>query len=293
MTAQRALAFGALNIDIVYQVPHIILPGETITSSGRETHCGGKGLNQAVALARAGIPTFMAGSIGSDGQQLVEFLVDAGVDMSNVVVSSEPSGHALIQVDPNAANCIILHPGANRAITPQAVSQTLAGFGAGDFLIVQNETNLIDRIVAEGAERGMIVAYNPSPFDADALRVDLALVDYLFVNEVEAVGLADRSTAAEALEELVARFPHTSIVMTLGSQGAVYAHGPERCRVDATRVQAVDTTAAGDTFTGFFLASVMRGSSPQRALEIARDAAGLAVSRAGAATSIPTWDEVV
>lgn len=288
----KALCFGSLNTDVVYSVPHIIRPGETLSSLGRETYPGGKGLNQAVALSRAGLPTAMAGQVGSDGAELLRFLGDAGVDTSLVRTGQEPTGHALVQVDPTGANCIIVHGGANRTLSEAAILSALESFGEGDLLLVQNETNLVGLMVDEAARLGMTVAYNPSPFDQSALSVDIDLVDYLFVNEVEAESLTGTEDPDQALEALTARFPSTGVILTLGAAGAAFARGEERVRVSAAVVDVVDTTAAGDTFTGYFLAQTLRGGSPFDALSLAVRASGVAVGRQGAAVSIPRWEEV-
>ena len=235
----------------------------------------------------------MAGQGGPDGATLTSFLASVGVDTSLVMVGDTPTGHALIQVDVSGGNCIIVHPGANRQLTADAVASTLAQFGEGDLLLIQNETNLTSLMVSEASARGMVVAYNPSPVDADALSVDIDAVDYLFVNELEAAALSNVEASPDAaLDALMGRHPNTGVIMTLGADGAVYGRAGQRWQVDAARVDAVDTTGAGDTFTGFFLGAVTRGHNPWTALAIARDAASQAVQCRGAAVSIPTWAKV-
>lgn len=289
---RRALSFGSLNRDIVHGVPWIVREGETIHASSREVHVGGKGLNQAVALARAGVPTAMAGCIGPDGDELVAALRAYGVDTAAVRRLSEPSGYALIQVDPDGRNCIIVHGGANQALTPQYVDDVLASRAAGDLVVVQNETNLVDLIVARAYARGLAVAYNPSPVDGALVKVDLDQVSHLLVNEGEALALTGETDPEMALQMLAHRHPRTDIVMTQGERGVTRALGEQREVVPAVAATVVDTTGAGDTFTGYYLGSLLAGLTTTAALRRATKAAAIAVTRPGAARSIPAAAEV-
>lgn len=288
----KAVSFGSLNIDITHRVPHIVRPGETLTSTERSTNPGGKGLNQAVAMARAGLATAMAGRVGPDGHSLLDFLAGVGIDVSDVTVAGEPSGYAMIQVDDQGANCILVHPGSNRLLTPNQISRTLARYGDDDLLLAQNETNHVDLIIATAQARGMSVAWNPSPIDANLAGVDMELVDFLFVNEIEAAALTGLGDPQAALDELTGRHPNLQVIMTMGDKGASFGQGASRHFCAASAVPVVDTTGAGDTMTGFFLAAVGRGQSPETALATGTRAAGITVSRSGAAQSIPSWDEV-
>lgn len=293
MALPRAICFGSINHDLTYRMPHIIRSGETVSSTARSTTWGGKGLNQAVALAAAGISTSLWARTGTDGEAAHVFLARKGVDTSLVQTDPcEPTGHAIIQLDGEGSNCIIIYPGANRAHRTEHIPPGLSGASAGDLLLVQNETNLVPEVVAEARSRGMRVAYNPSPMDAGARDLDLGQVDVLFVNEHEAAELAGSSSPDAALATLGERYPATEIVMTLGAEGSVWQRGSQRLRVDAVPVPVVDTTGAGDTFTGFFLGAQLRGHAPEEALRIASQAAALAVGCAGAAVSVPTWADL-
>lgn len=288
MSATQAVVFGSVNRDMTYSMPQIVRSGETVTSTGLSTAWGGKGLNQAVALAATGVPTALWARTGAHDQELIDFLSGRDVDVSHIAADPhEPTGHALVQLDPEGSNCIIIYPGANRTHREEQIDEALLGCSAGDLLIVQNETNLVAQAVEAAAHRGMRVAFNPSPLDGEALAVDLGAVDYLFVNEHEAAALTGATRPEEALDSLARRWPRMQIMMTLGADGSVWRQGERTCAVDAVRSEVVDTTGAGDTFAGFFLGSVLRGLPVERALETASRAASLAIGRKGAAASIP------
>lgn len=290
----RFLNFGSLNLDFVYPVQAFVRPGETISARGLDTFPGGKGLNQSVALCRGGGRVCHAGCIGPDGRVLTDLLSAAGVDVSFVrTLEGERTGHAIIQVDGGGENCILLYGGANRSITLSQVEETLSAFGAGDILLLQNEINLVEEIAAAGKKRGMKVALNPSPTADNLLRLPPDGVDYLILNELEAAFFCGELPPKGALSALSARFPKAKILLTRGTKGMDYL-GPEGTfHQPVFPVDAVDTTAAGDTCTGFFLAALARGESPVAAARLAAAASALAVTRKGAAPSIPSLPEVV
>ena len=288
----RVLNFGSLNIDYTYTLDHIVAPGETITSQKLEVFPGGKGLNQSVALARAGAPVCHAGQVGPDGEMLLQVCRESGVDVSRVRTVQTRTGNAIIQVSAKGQNSIVLYPGANREQTREQIDQVLADFGPGDLVLLQNEINLVDYIIQEAARRGMTIALNPSPFDERMLACDLGLVDLFLLNEVEGAQITGRQDPEEILAEMAARFPKAQVVLTLGKAGVCWQKGGERLRHGIYRVLVVDTTAAGDTFTGFFLGSLLRQLPVAEALRVASVASSLAVSRKGASSSIPTWEEV-
>lgn len=292
--AMKVLNFGSLNLDYVYKVDHMVTRGETETCLSRSTFCGGKGLNQSIALSRAGAPVFHAGSVGADGAPLLRELENAGVDASRVkVLEDVPTGHTVIQNDKEGDNCILLFGGANRHITAEQVDEALQDFSAGDWIILQNEINALGLIMDRAREKGMTIVLNPSPADGELDGLPLERVDWFVLNEIEAGQLTGLSTQdPEALlAALHARFPRAKLVLTLGSAGSVYSSGGVTLRQDIYKTPVADTTAAGDTFTGYFIAGMMAGDSPA-ALDRAAMAASICVSRAGAAPSIPTLDEV-
>lgn len=288
----RVLNFGSLNIDYVYSLDHIVAPGETITSRSLEVFPGGKGLNQSVALARAGADVCHAGLVGADGGMLLDVCREAGVDVSRVRTVETRTGNAIIQVSAKGQNSIVLYPGANRAVTREYADEVLAGFGGGDLLLLQNEINMVDYLIDRAHAQGMTIALNPSPFDERMLACDLSKVDIFLLNEVEGAQITGKEDPSEILPEMLARFPGSRIVLTLGKSGVLYGEGELRLSQGVYDVPVVDTTAAGDTFTGFFLAAALGGEPVKEALRLASVASSLAVSKKGASASIPAIEAV-
>ncbi|MCL2811189.1 MAG: ribokinase [Clostridia bacterium] len=289
----KILNIGSLNIDYVYTVPHFVRPGETLSSTAMEVFCGGKGLNQSIALARAGLEVYHAGFIGEEGGLLAQNLADNGVDVSLIQPCAEKSGHTIIQVDAAGQNCILLYGGANRRITEEYIDKALAAFSAGDMLLLQNEVNLVNSMIRKAKARGMRVAVNPAPMSPDMLLAPLDLVDMLFLNEVEAADLCGEVDPQLQIPALRARYPNVTLVLTLGEQGALYqAPGGETFRQGIYPVTVVDTTAAGDTFIAYLLAGLEVNNDIPQCLRLAAMAAALTVSRKGAAASIPRMEEV-
>lgn len=289
----KVLNFGSLNLDLVYNVPHFVRGGETISSTAFHRNVGGKGLNQSVALKRAGAETYHAGLIGADGTMLKEFLDSYGVDTRYVRTLDVPSGHAVIQVETEGDNCIFLYGGANQCVTAEFIEEVLSGFGAGDFIVLQNEINAIGEIISAAAKRGMRIVLNPSPADEKIDALPLDRVSWFILNEIEGKQISGESEPDKILDRMLEMFPEAKIVLTLGGSGSVYADGSRRVRQKAYRVDAADTTAAGDTFTGFFLASVADGVPVEEALNRASMASAISVTRPGAAASIPALEEVL
>ena len=284
------LNFGSVNIDHVYTVPHFVRPGETLVSERHTIFSGGKGFNQSTALARAGAKVAHAGMIGADGVWLRDSLASDGADVTHLAVRDEPTGHAVIQVDASGQNCIIICGGANRAITASHAEEVLSHFGSGDTLLLQNEISAIPEIMRAAHARGLRIVFNPAPMGPEVSGYPLDLVDLFIVNEIEAAELAGMeadSVPEVILDALRAKFPRAGVVLTLGAAGSVADINGERVAVAAKRVKAVDTTAAGDTYIGYFLASRQRGLSLRDAMEKATEAAAICVMHAGAAPSIP------
>ena len=290
----QVLNFGSLNIDHVYAVDHFVAPGETLSSSGYRVNAGGKGLNQSVALGRAGVATCHAGMIGKDGLFLKELLEASDVDTGHLIVGDLPTGHAVIQVEKKSGqNSILLYPGANMAIPTDEMRRILRTAPQGSWLLLQNEINDIPFLIREGKARGLKVAINPAPCTEAVRSYPLDLCDLIMVNEIEAAQLTASGEGPGRLAAALAeRFPESEIVITLGKDGALYRHGREEITVPARVVKAVDTTSAGDTFTGYFMAAKLRGMDAEAAMKCAVYASSITVSRPGAADSIPTADEV-
>ena len=343
----KVLCVGSLNIDYTYQVEHFVQKGETLSSGDLQVFSGGKGLNQSVALAKAGVETYHAGAVGKDGLFLLRELEEAGVRTEHVVVLEDvPTGHAIIQNDKNGENCILLFGGANQAITKGQVDQVLSQFQEGDYLLVQNEVNQMPYLLRQARGRGLRIALNPSPMDGKIWELPLELVDYFILNEIEAgqilrtgqspvlqdpadakgaegesqrIGIkstqqktrdAEKNEeegkalgtdfvvgpqeSGEKMAELLHRkYPSAAIVLTLGEHGSVYLNQENRIRQNIYNVKAADTTAAGDTFTGYFLGTILNGGTAQEAMDRAAKASAIAVTRKGASPSIPTLEEVL
>jgi len=288
----RILNFGSLNIDYVYRVDKFIRPGETKASKSLMVNCGGKGLNQSIAAAKAGNTVFHAGLLGRDGVMLKKKLIEKGVDVSLLRNTDGLCGNAIIQVDDAGQNCILLFGGTNRELTLDMIDETLDAFGNEGLVLLQNETNLVGEIIGRAHARGLKTALNAAPMDAGVLEYPLDLLDFLLVNEVEGREIAGCDSDDEILPILSARYPHCGIVLTLGKRGAIYHKGAHTWRIGICPVKAVDTTAAGDTFTGYFLYGMLNGMSPAEALRLATTASAICVQRPGASDSVPERAEV-
>lgn len=293
----KVLNIGSLNIDYVYNVPHIIIPGETLSSSKLSVFAGGKGLNQSVALSRANAKTFHAGAIGkTDSKVLVQLLKSTTINTDYLYHNDCPSGHTIIQVDTNGQNSIILFGGANHTLTYEQIDRTLDNFQKGDYLIVQNETNLVDYIISKGYQKGLEVCFNVSPYNENIKNIDLNQCAYLIVNEIEGAALAQCDVQQDGqiiAEKLSSMYKNTNIVLTQGTRGSIFKGVGRACIYqECYKVKAIDTTAAGDTFLGYFIASISEGIEPKVALKRASAASAIAVTKEGAAPSIPMSDEV-
>ena len=283
----KILNFGSCNIDYVYKLPHIVVPGETLTATGMELFPGGKGLNQSVAAARAGGEVYHAGVIGKDGGMLKAVLEESGADVRYLQTADCQNGHAIIQLSASAQNSIFLHVGTNGMVSKEFVDRVLADFAPGDILVLQNEISNVPYLIDKGFELGLRILFNPAPFDDTLPQLPLHKVAYLLLNEVEARGFFGKEEPEAILAEKERRYPDMKMVLTLGKEGCLYADGERVIRCPAFRVDAVDTTAAGDTFAGYFAAGLAEGLSTESNLRRASAASALAVSAMGAAPSIP------
>lgn len=288
----KLLDFGSLNIDHTYQLPHLVRPGETLASDSYHKSEGGKGFNQAVALAKAGQEVYLAGAIGQDGLFLRDYLQELGVHTEHLCVLDAPTGHAMIQLDTEGQNCIILFGGTNGMITEAMIDEVLADFGAGDYLLLQNEISHVDSIICAAHAKGMHIILNPSPMSPELLTWPLELVEWFILNEIEGADITDKTQPEEMLDELLRRYPACHVVLTLGERGSVYADATQRIDQSIVPAHTVDTTAAGDTFTGYFIHALLQGEAIQQALKTAACASAITVSRPGAGRSIPAAEEV-
>jgi len=293
--------YGSINIDNVYRVPHLVRPGETLASTGFNRVLGGKGSNQSLAIARAGQRITHLGALGDEDQWVIDYLKESRVVTNHIAMLDDtPSGHTFIQVDDAAENAIVLFPGANHAI-PQSTIKTVLNSATGqDWLLAQNECSYLDDVIHHALTQGLKVALNPAPMDSRVAQLPLNKLALLFLNEGEAWQLLEAvqdpittskelgDTTAEALaKRLTHHFPLPEIILTLGSAGVLYAQGEKRVQQAAFKVNAKDTTGAGDTFVGYFLAARDAGETIEDALTLARAASALCVQNEGAAPSIP------
>ncbi|WP_417503928.1 ribokinase [Marinomonas gallaica] len=283
---------GSINVDHLYQVDHFVRPGETMGSFSYQQLLGGKGANQSVALAKAGAKVKHVGAICHSDTHIIEQLQSYGVNTEWVAKVEETTGHAIIQLTGEAENAIILHAGANHTLTSRQIKSVLDNLQQGDWVLLQNETNLVSEALQAAQEAGAKVAFNPAPMDAELTRKVLPYLDLLIVNEVEAMDLAQVDTIEAAADKLPKDYPDIAVMMTLGKEGVRYFSAQEDIQVPAFVVSAKDTTAAGDTFIGFCLAELSQGTPMQQAMTKACAASAICVTRMGAAPSIPAMDEV-
>jgi ribokinase len=288
----KVLNIGSMNLDNVYSVDHVVQPGETEASYGMNVFLGGKGMNQSVALAKAGVEVYQGGMIGEDGQPFLDACKEFGVNGDFIRQIPGKTGHAIIQIDKNAQNCILLFGGANQMLTEEYVDEVLAHFTAEDMLLLQNEVNMLPYIVDKAYEKGMQIAINPSPFNEKLNEVDMSKIGLFLMNEVEGFQVTGETEPDAIIAKVQELYPHAKIVLTLGKDGAVYADGSEKFFQPIFKVQAVDTTAAGDTFTGYFIAGLASGMPIPEVLRMSAKASSIAVSREGAVPSVPYREEV-
>ena len=289
----KVLCFGSLNIDYVYRVDHVVRLGETEKSEEVSVNCGGKGLNQSVALARAGMTVSHAGLVGKDGQGLLDKCAENGIGTQYLRMIEGRCGHTIIQVDGEGNNSILLYGGANQCMTRAFIDEVLEGFEKDDVILLQNEINLLHAIIDKAYDRGMQIFLNPSPYHEALEKCDLRKISCFLLNEIEGEQMTGETKPEKILEVMHEKYPSAKIVLTLGKEGSLYLDDASMVQQEAFRVKAVDTTAAGDTFTGYFLYSQAAGMTPKEGLELASKAAALTVTRHGAMDSIPTMEEVL
>lgn len=289
----KVLNYGSMNLDYVYQVDHIVTGGETSAALSMEVHLGGKGFNQTIALAKAGVPVHMAGTIGEEGNLFLERCKKEGVSTKFVQQIEGKSGHTIIQVDKNAQNSILLFGGSNQKQNREWIDYVLSHFEKGDMLLLQNEINELPYLIDKAFERGMIIVLNPSPFDVRLEKCNLNKIHFFIMNEIEGALLTGKETFEDILREMRTLYPKAKVVLTVGSQGSFYQDEVRQIFQKIYPVQAVDTTAAGDTFTGYFIGGIVNGWEITKVMDLCAKASSLAVSKKGAADSIPELKEVM
>lgn len=288
----KILNFGSMNIDHVYRVAHNVQTGETILSSGLSLFCGGKGLNQSVAVAKAGGEIYHAGLIGADGDMLLDTLKQARVDVRYVKRKNMASCHTMIQLDDQGRNSIVVHNTEGLQFTELEMDEILSDFDSGDVLMLQNELAGSPTMLKKAAAKGMTIVLNPSPMDRRIKEYGLKLIHWLLLNEHEGEALTGMSDPEQIVHALKNAYPTTNVVLTLGEKGALCCCDGRMLHQASFPVKAVDTTGAGDTFTGYFVTGIAHGDPLEQVLRRAALAASIAVSREGAAASIPMVSEV-
>lgn len=283
----KIINFGSINIDHVYRVDHFVQPGETLTCSDYRRFAGGKGLNQSIALANAGASVYHAGKLNPADTWLKTLMQGKGVHTRFVETTDNPTGHAVIQVNAAGENAIVIVGGANQCIENQDINRILNEFDANDFLLVQNEVSCVTEILHSARSKGLTSVFNPAPMTREVLTYPLESVDILIINETEAFALTRETDVEKIARSVRHQYPQTTLILTLGKQGAHYFSPQEHIHQPAFPVQAIDTTAAGDTFIGFFLAELIQNHDPHSALRLASQAAAICVTKIGAADSIP------
>jgi ribokinase len=289
----KIAVIGSCNRDIVYGVDHIAIGGETVTAKSLTKNWGGKGLNQAVAAARSFDGVYMAGMINPEDADLCDTMRENNLSSELLAYSDKPTGHAVIYVDRAGQNSITIFGGANQALTPAYVEETLDRFTAGDIVMIQNETNALQEIIEGAHRRGLRVAINPSPFSPALLELPLEYVDFFFINEIEGAQITGLENPTEILAEMCTRYPDATVLLTIGPDGALCGRDGKVYEQAAYPVPVVDTTAAGDAFTGYFISGVARGLPLEKSLLTAAVASSITVSKAGASASIPYLQDVL
>ena len=290
----KVINIGSINIDTVYRVDHIVNPGETVSSGKMDFFVGGKGANQSVAIARAGVEVFHVGKVGQDGIYAKDFLSNCGVNTEfiEVDISKLPTGHAIIQLDTKAENSIILFHGCNHHLDKDNVKKAIRKMNCGDIMVLQNEVNDIPTWIEFGHEAGLRICLNPAPCELSVKNYPLHLLEWLVLNESEAYILTGANEKNKVKDFLIKQCPNMKIILTLGSQGSCLITRNDQIVQPAEKVKVVDTVGAGDTFIGYFIAGIVDGLGEKAALARANHAAAICVGRHGSAEAIPTINDL-
>lgn len=288
----KVLCFGSANLDHVYKVDHFTVPGETQGCLEYNIKCGGKGVNQAIAMAFAGNDTYFAGIIGSDSGLLKDALVDKGVHIDYMKISNKPTGHAIIEVDQSGQNHILLYGGTNKEIDFEYIDEVLSHFSKGDIVVLQNEINNVPYIIERCYEKEMKSFFNAAPYDIAVKNYPIEKVTWLVVNETEGAALSNEEDYEKIIQTLKQKYPHTHILFTMGKEGSRVLTDKEDIKVEALKVNAVDTTGAGDTYIGYFVRGIVEEMPLLETAQMATKASAIAVTRFGAVDSIPNYEEV-
>ena len=283
----KVLNFGSINKDFIYSVNDFVNPGETISSIKYNIKIGGKGLNQSVAISKAGQKIYHAGIINIDDTIILDKLKKWNINCENILLGDNPTGHAIIQVDKKGENSIIIHGGANDDIDIKFIESVLSKFNSGDILVLQNEINNIKEIIKRAHHKKMKIVFNPAPFDKEILSYDLNKISTLILNQTEGEALSKEKKPDNILKVLNSKFKNTEIILTLGEKGSIYSFKDQLLKIEAHRADTVDSTGAGDTFIGYYVAGLISGMNKKENLNRASEAAAIATTKIGGAESIP------
>lgn len=288
----KILNFGSLNIDIFFRVENIVKPGETISAKSIEKRPGGKGLNQSVALSKSFENVYHAGSVGDDGVFLIDYLKSENINTKYIKKSDKLTGNAIIQVDDKGENSIVLYKGANFDNDKKFIDEVLKDFSKDDILLLQNEISSMKYLIDKAYEKGMKIVLNPSPITDEIKEFDFNKIDLLLVNEIEAKDIANKDNIDESINYFMATYPNINLIVTLGSKGSIFVNKNEKIKQEGIKVESVDSTGAGDTFTGFFVSYFYQGKNVRDCLKFASLASALSVTKSGASISIPSLCDV-
>ena len=283
----KILNFGSINKDLVYNVEEFVKPGETISSRDYGVYLGGKGLNQSVAISKSGSEVYHAGCINKSDNIIISDLKKWGVNTDYINKINEATGHAIIQIDHNGENSIINHGGANNCVGSNQIDKVLSNCNEGDYILLQNEINNVNEIINKAHKKGLTIFFNPAPYSIQINSYSLEKVNTLIYNETEGQGLSGRTAEMEIIDTLSNKYPNTRHILTLGEKGSIYSFDNKTIKVKAEDVKTIDTTAAGDTYIGYYISSISKGVSIEKSMKTASRAAAIATTTIGGAISIP------
>lgn len=286
------LNFGSINIDHVYSVEHFVRPGESLTCPQYQIFAGGKGFNQSIAIARSGAKVKHVGLIGKDGLWLKELLQNEKINVDYLEIREGATGHAMIQVDQKGENCIIIYGGTNKEFDLKFIEQIFLSDKECDKVLLQNEVNAINLIIDKAFQNNREIILNPSPFTTDLLNLPFAKINKLILNEIECQQLGQAEDLSVAIKNIIKKTPKIEIILTKGKAGVLFATQKSTQEFKAYLVtNPIDTTAAGDTFTGFFLGGLEKGMMVTESINLGMKAAALCIQKKGAANSIPYFKD--
>ena len=283
----KILNFGSINKDFFYSVNDFVKPGETISSIRYNIKIGGKGLNQSVGISKAGRKIYHAGIINKHDTFILDKLKKWNINCENILLSNNSTGHAIIQVDKKGENSIVIHGGANHDVDIKFIKSVLSKFDSGDILVLQNEINNIKEIIDRAHHKKMKIVFNPAPFNNEILSYDLNKISTLILNQTEGEALSNEKKPDGILKVLNSKFNNTEIILTLGEKGSLYSFKDELVKIKAHKLNTVDTTGAGDTFIGYYVAGIASKMNKKDNLKRASEAAAIATTKLGGAESIP------